>query len=198
MADSTAYSYDILNRVVRAEYRDGIVIEYSYDAAGNRTSQVVTVPNKRPIASPGPANTVRLGSLVTLDGSASSDPDTGPSPLSFSWTQVGTPAVTLNGATTSKPSFTPTLRGTYTFNLVVSDGQASSAPASVVTTVPALGDIDQDGDVDNDDLNLVLAARNQPANGPNDLRDLNGDGKIDALDSRKLTTLCTRPRCATR
>jgi hypothetical protein len=42
----------------------------------------------------------------------------------------------------------------------------------------------------------ILAARNTPASSVNDLRDLNGDGKIDALDSRILTTLCTRPRCA--
>jgi hypothetical protein len=60
-----------------------------------------------------------------------------------------------------------------------------------------LGDIDLDGDVDNNDLNLILAARNKPASGPNDLRDLDSNMKIDALDARKLTTLCTRPRCAT-
>lgn len=62
----------------------------------------------------------------------------------------------------------------------------------------SLGDIDLDGDVDSDDLSLLLAALNTLANGANDLRDLNGDGKINVLDARTLVTLCTRPRCATR
>jgi len=59
-----------------------------------------------------------------------------------------------------------------------------------------VGDVDGDGDVDQDDINLVLAARGQQANGANDPRDVDGDGKITVLDARKITTLCTRPRCA--
>ena len=65
----------------------------------------------------------------------------------------------------------------------------------VTITVPKLGNVD--GDVDNNDLNLLLATRNTPASSVNDLRDLNGDGKIDALDGRILVTKCTRPRYAT-
>jgi hypothetical protein len=59
------------------------------------------------------------------------------------------------------------------------------------------GDLDQDGDVDRDDVTLLLAGRNTPATGPHDPRDLDGDGKITALDARQLTLRCTRPRCAT-
>jgi hypothetical protein len=43
---------------------------------------------------------------------------------------------------------------------------------------------------------LILATRNTPVSSVNNLRDLNGDGKVDALDSRILTTLCMRSRCA--
>jgi len=154
-------------------------------------------PNVTPIANAGSDRTVRVGSLVTLDGRGSSDPDNGPGLLSFAWSQTTGPAVVLTGATTAMPTFTPTLMGTYTFHLVVNDSQDSSVPDGVTLTVPQLGDIDVDGDVDSNDLNLIVAARNTPANGPNDLRDLNRDGKIDALDARKLALLCTRPRCAT-
>jgi len=63
---------------------------------------------------------------------------------------------------------------------------------------PLPGDLDHDGDVDMDDLNLILAARNTPASGPDDPRDLDDDGMITGLDARKLVLLCTRPRCATK
>ncbi len=56
-------------------------------------------------------------------------------------------------------------------------------------SAPVVGDCDADGDVDQDDLNLVLVARNQPASGPYDPRDLDGDGMITALDARKLVLI---------
>ena len=61
------------------------------------------------------------------------------------------------------------------------------------------GDLDGDGDVDNDDLNRLLAELNTPVSGSTcGVRcDLNGDAVINALDARQLVALCTRPRCAT-
>lgn len=176
---------------------------------GNASSNVVTVSltvgiapqvNLIPIANAGPDQTGRLGGLIRLNGTGSSDPDNGPNSLRFTWTQTAGPAVALDDAITATPTFTPAVAGSYSFNLVVNDGQSTSSPDSVTVTVlaavPTLGDIDLDGDVDRDDLNLILAARNTPA-GPNDPRDLNRDGIINALDARQLVTLCTRPRCAT-
>jgi hypothetical protein len=71
--------------------------------------------------------------------------------------------------------------------------------ASVPITVPARapGDLDGSGRIDIDDVNILNMSLNSPASGPNDARDLNHDGRIDALDARILTTLCTYPRCAT-
>lgn len=59
------------------------------------------------------------------------------------------------------------------------------------------GDLDGDDDVDREDLNLILAANGQPASGPDDARDLDGDGTITYRDARKLRLLCSRARCAT-
>ena len=39
-ADTAAYIYDSLNRLVRADYGDGAYAEYSYDDAGNMTRRV--------------------------------------------------------------------------------------------------------------------------------------------------------------
>ena len=137
-AEQVTHSYDDLNRLIKSDYGSGNVIDYAYDAAGNRRSQKVTtatVPNQPPIANAGSDQTVRLGSLVTLDGSASTDPDNGPSPLIFTWLQTAGTSFSLTNPATATPSFTPTKIGGYTFDLVVNDGEASSAADSVTISV---------------------------------------------------------------
>jgi hypothetical protein len=96
-----------------------------------------------PVANPGPSRSVHLGSLVTLDGSASQDPASATPELpawwtlSYSWVQTAGPAVALGsgGATAMSPTFVAAVPGSYTFQLVVSDGAAASAPASVTIAV---------------------------------------------------------------
>ena len=46
-----------------------------------------------------------------------------------------------------------------------------------------------------DPVNLLLAAKNKPASGANDPKDLDRNGVINVLDSRKQVLLCTRLRC---
>jgi alpha-tubulin suppressor-like RCC1 family protein/pimeloyl-ACP methyl ester carboxylesterase len=154
------------------------------------------VNNLSPYANAGQDRTVRFGSLVALDGSRSVDPDSGPVSLSYAWRLIGGAPVAISGASTIRPTFVASTVGRYTFGLAVSDGSATSSQSSVAITVPRLGDIDKDGDVDVDDLARINAALNTGASDLNDLRDLDGDGRITALDARKLVTLCTRPRCA--
>jgi len=93
--------------------------------------------NRAPVASAGPAQSVVAGTLVTLDGSASTDPDK--DPLSYAWT-LARPAgstATLSAGSTARPTFTPDVAGTYTARLTVSDGKASrSASVSVTASAP--------------------------------------------------------------
>lgn len=90
--------------------------------------------NKAPTAAiTNPAQTVAVNTTVTLDGSASTDPDNGPQPLSYAWKQTSGPTVTLSNADQAKASFTPAEVGSYTFQLTVSDGAATGTAQATVT-----------------------------------------------------------------
>jgi uncharacterized repeat protein (TIGR01451 family) len=154
------------------------------------------VPNVGPSADAGQNRAVRQGSEVTLSGAGSTDPDDGPEPLTLAWTQTAGPEVALTDATAVDPRFTPVAPGSYTFELVVFDGDLSSPPDTTTISVPMLGDLDLDGDVDTDDLAVIESALGSPASSANDLRDLNGDAIVDAQDADLLKSLCTRPQCA--
>ena len=66
----------------------------------------------------------------------------------------------------------------------------------LVGTPPAVeGDLDGDGDVDRNDLMILLSFRNQPASSCPEC-DLDGDGVITGLDARKAVLICTLPGCA--
>lgn len=63
-------------------------------------------------------------------------------------------------------------------------------------SINVTGDLDNDMDVDQNDLNRLLLERNKPVSSTNRAMDLDSNGKIDAADARKLTLMCTRLRCA--
>jgi uncharacterized protein (TIGR03382 family) len=91
--------------------------------------------NRAPVADAGAAVTAQGKTAVSLNGSASADADGGN--LTYQWTQVGGPQVTLTGGNTATPSFTaPDVRVNtdLTFRLVVSDGSLTD-DASVTVTV---------------------------------------------------------------
>jgi len=112
--------------------------------ASDSDTVTVTVEdvNHAPTANAGANQTRDEGSQVTLDGTASRDPDN--DPLTYAWTQVSGPAVTLDDATAAQPSFEAPLVNlggdTLVFGLVVSDGLAESNPAEVTITVQNVND----------------------------------------------------------
>ena len=47
-AGTIQYTYDNLNRLMQVQYGDGTIIQYTYDASGNRLTKQVTVPPPAP------------------------------------------------------------------------------------------------------------------------------------------------------
>src|SRR5205814_6071778 len=79
---------------------------------------------------------VSAGSVVTPDGTRSSDPDG--DALTYEWTLTSRPGdsgAVLAGETTPSPTFAADACGAYTATLVVRDGRSASDPASVRVVV---------------------------------------------------------------
>jgi hypothetical protein len=97
---------------------------------------IITVKqvNRAPVAYAGADKTVFEGTVIILNGSASSDPDG--NPLTYKWNAPD--GITLSSTTVAKPTFTaPEVKKdtTFTFSLLVNDGIVDSNPATVKVTV---------------------------------------------------------------
>lgn len=107
------------------------------DGQASSTAQVTIVVkqvNKAPVANAGVAQTVKEGAIVTLNGTASTDPDG--DVLLYKWTAPA--GITLSATTTANPTFVApatTTSATYTFGLIVNDGKEDSQQSSVTITV---------------------------------------------------------------
>ncbi|HEY7124779.1 MAG TPA: PIG-L family deacetylase, partial [Ktedonobacterales bacterium] len=96
--------------------------------------------NQPPVADAGTNLTVVPGATVQLDGSGSSDPNG--DALTYQWSQIAGPTVTLSSTSAAQPTFTaPASPTTLTFQLIVNDGQQNSTPASVIITVSNSSDL---------------------------------------------------------
>ncbi len=164
---------------------------------GSATSNAATVTvnvaavNDAPVANAGPDQSIREGTVVTLDGSASTDVED--ANLAYSWTQVsGTPTVTLSDPAAVKPTFTAPLvqaaGGLLTFQLKVTDsGNAESMDTVSIKinnyVIPC--DVNDNGVVDLADSVLLLKtmSRLSTADAVMTLAaDVNGDGRLDAAE----------------
>lgn len=92
--------------------------------------------NRLPVAVAGPDFRLEEGLRAQLDGSASRDPDG--DALSFQWSQISGPTVTLENAETATPAFTAPEVSTDTpllFRLRVRDGRGGEATDELRVTV---------------------------------------------------------------
>jgi len=127
---------------VEGSYQVQLVVS---DSAGLPSSAVtmtvIASPNTPPTALIGAiAASIPLNTVVSLNGTASSDPDLGDSIALYQWTVIK-PDSTLASLTpsnsSSNPTFVANLKGDYTVELVVADSKgATSAKASVSFNVP--------------------------------------------------------------
>ena len=181
------------------DYRISLDVDDGADTGRDEVLISAALPNVAPNADAGADLVVQLGAGATLDGAASNDPDSGPTPLSFQWTFVSAPVGSVltdddfSGATTAAPSFTPDVAGFYVLRLDVSDAdltdtdqvmvKANVAPVAVndartlventSLTEPAPGVLGNDTDGNNDVLTAVLDSG--PTNGT---LTLNADGSF--------------------
>jgi YD repeat-containing protein len=124
-AETITYEYDDLYRLTKATYSDGTVIEYTYDAAGNRHSVTKTPPAQ--------ATTVSLSANpASIDYGASS---------TLTWSSTNATSCTIDqGIGTVNPSGTATVSPTattiYTITATGPGGTAFASTTITVTTPP--------------------------------------------------------------
>lgn len=117
---------------VPGEYVISLTVTDADGQSGDADTVVVSSLNAALVAEAGVDQGAFVGRQVTLNGSASHDPDS--DPLTFSWTLVAPEGslASLSAESTAQPSFTPDAPGTYTATLVVSDPFGGASADSVV------------------------------------------------------------------
>lgn len=123
------------------DYIAQLIVNDGYTDSKPSTVIVVAGPgNVAPAANAGEDQNVSLGGgAVRLDGTLSSDANA--DTIFYKWDWMSFPGSTaptlLTSNTSSKPSFTPALAGTYVLTLTVNDGKLYSAPDPITITVAA-------------------------------------------------------------
>ncbi len=136
-----------------------VVHDWQLDSDPDEVNITITPVNHAPTANAGADQHLDEGSTVTLDASASSDPDG--DTLEFSWNQTAGPVVALSDPNEVMPTFTaPDVEGyvDFTFELTVSDSEFSSTDE---TTIVVWGGCDDGLICTEDSLNGTTCSHDQ-------------------------------------
>lgn len=143
------------------------------NGAASADTMVITVGNatavnQPPVANAGADKTLSTPGNVTLDGTASYDPDG--NVVQYSWVQTsGQAGATIVNSTTAQPTITGLQQGVYIFQLTVTDNNGATATATVKITV---------GTVTNQ-LPVAKAGNDISISYPNAAASLNGSASFD-------------------
>jgi YD repeat-containing protein len=129
-AETITYTYDPQGRVTRAAYSNGVIVDYSYDAAGNRT-QLVRAGGISP--PPAPSGTLAASpTSITQGGSSTLTWTTANATSAWIDNGVGAVAPIAGGSISVSPAATTT----YTLSLAGPSG-ATTRTAAVTVNSPA-------------------------------------------------------------
>lgn len=133
----TQYQYDTLGRLTRVAYDNGVVVQYSYDPAGNRSQVVATGVNRPPVANNDSANVAASAAVDVMVRANDSDPDGDTLTVTAVSTPTGGGTAAIQGGGTHVRYTAPATAGTKTFTYTLSDGRGGTDTASVTVTVGA-------------------------------------------------------------
>jgi YD repeat-containing protein len=131
------YKYDALGRLIQVTYASGAIVQYSYDAAGNRTTVVSGLPNHAPVAANDTAAVAASAYVDIMVRANDSDPDGDPLTVTAVSTPSGGGSVSIRSSGAHVRYTAPAMGGTKTFTYTVSDGQGGTDTATVTVTVSA-------------------------------------------------------------
>jgi hypothetical protein len=188
---------------------DNRIAAVASDDDGNETKASLHIENLMPpppndppsiaITSPAPGSVVEEGALV-VEGIASDDVEVVSVRVNGGAPALLTP--TDNPEDPHEVAFSAPVflfPGPNQITAIVQDdrGAQGSAGLEVEFVLPPVP-CDATGDrvVDIADISQIFAARGSAADGPDDPRDVNGDGLITINDGRLCVLQCTNPRCA--
>jgi REJ domain. len=96
------------------------------------TRRVRSGGNEAPVADAGPDQIGVSAGTINLDASGSFDPDG--DPITFQWSQIAGPAVSISGQNTARASFTAAEGQSYSFRVTVKDDKGAQGIARTTVT----------------------------------------------------------------
>lgn len=135
---STTTASVTVSKLVAGTYSFRLTVTDNKGATGSATVSITvsaaTATNKAPVANAGAAKTITLPTNSVLLSSASYDPDG--TIKTYAWSQVSGPnTASFNNKSSSTPTVSNLVAGTYTFRLTVTDNAGASASANTTVTV---------------------------------------------------------------